>query len=314
MMNVLPELYDQSNNLQKQDSQFILQSLKNDYDKRHIGLLIDVGCGSGNITQDIVHCVDVDKAMGLDLNQPMVEYAQKIYGNKVLSFHLGDICDQWDKVSSIPGIVENGVDIVTSSYCLHWVSDQSKAMSNVARMLKPGGKCYLTMFSWSQLLPIQEQITFHPRWANIFRQHLATDPEEKPTIKQTNSELEMPIRARRKSSAPFPVFEIPSIEERTKKWSDLCTQCGLDTIEVKVNDSTFTYDDIEGFKGELQSLCHYLSYIPEDQRDQFMNDYFEHMDNCYIKRQETLPKVKVDYQFMSVIARKPSNQSETSNN
>lgn len=115
----------------------------------------------------------------------------------------------------------------------------------------------MTMFSWSQLLPIQEQITFHPRWVNIFRHHLATDPEEKPIIKQMNSELEIPIRARRKSSAPFPVFEIPSIEERTKKWSDLCTQCGFDTIEVKVHDSVFTYDDIEGFKGESMVLMEF---------------------------------------------------------
>lgn len=72
------------------------------------------------------------------MNQPMVEYAQKTYGNKVLSFHVGDICDQWDKMSSILGMIENRVDIVTSSYCLHWVSDLGKAMSNLARMLKPG--------------------------------------------------------------------------------------------------------------------------------------------------------------------------------
>lgn len=106
------------------------------------------------------------------------------------------------------------------------------------------------MFSWSQILPLQEQITFHPRWGEIFRMHLAINPCETPVVKSLDAEGSIPIKARRKSSAPFPVFEIPSASERTKQWSDLCENVGLVPEKVEIHDSTFTYNDIASFKGQ----------------------------------------------------------------
>lgn len=106
------------------------------------------------------------------------------------------------------------------------------------------------MFSWSDILPLQEQITFHPRWAEIFRMQLATSSTEKPVIKSIDAETRTPIKARRKSSAPFPVFEVPSETERTQKWLDLCQKAGLKAEEVKIHDSSFTYENITSFKGK----------------------------------------------------------------
>lgn len=80
----------------------------------------------------------MDSSVGIDLSESMVKYANDTYSNDKIEFRMADICDDWEKLSQIAGIQSDEVDIVTSSYCLHWVSDQEKAMRNIFRMLKPG--------------------------------------------------------------------------------------------------------------------------------------------------------------------------------
>lgn len=103
-------------------------------------LLIDVGCGSGNITQDIAQSINCDHILGLDLSDKMIEYANRTYSNDQIQFTIADICDEWDKLYKSIDVVEGQADIVTSIYCLHWVSNQKRAMDNIHRMLKPGKK------------------------------------------------------------------------------------------------------------------------------------------------------------------------------
>lgn len=81
---------------------------------------------------------NISFGLGIDLSESMIEYAVKTYKNEKLDFRKGDICDEWDNLRRSTGIQPGEVDIVTSIYCLHWVSDQEKAMRNIEKMLKPG--------------------------------------------------------------------------------------------------------------------------------------------------------------------------------
>ncbi|XP_074599431.1 juvenile hormone acid O-methyltransferase-like [Brevipalpus obovatus] len=296
-MNIEPKLYDQTNYSQRNDSKLIIEQLKKDYGQNKVELLIDVGCGSGNITQDIAQSINCDRILGIDLSDKMIEYAERTYSNDKIHFTVADACDKWDKISKSIDVVEGQADIVTSIYCLHWVSNQKRAMDNIYRMLKPGGKCYILIFSWSHLLPVQEQITFHPRWADFFK-HLESD---KIKVQKIDG---IELREREKSSAPFSVFECPSEQERCEQWSKICRSANLEPISVKIHDSVFYYDNVDSFKGELKALCHYLPLIPENKRDQFMDDYFEHMDKHFISIQGHLPRVRIEHQVLIAISRK----------
>lgn len=71
----------------------------------------------------------------------------------------------------------------------------------------------------------------------------------KISITKITEEKVEPKIVRRKSSAPFPVYEIPPEKVRIEKWNKFCEDADLKSIEIKVHDTTFTYQDIEGFKG-----------------------------------------------------------------
>ncbi|XP_015791747.1 juvenile hormone acid O-methyltransferase-like [Tetranychus urticae] len=334
-MNNDPQLYDKSNGLQKKDSEYLLKRLEKDFKNVSPKVIVDIGCGTGNITQMIYSSFPDSRIIGFDCSEKMIEFAREKYSTSNLNFNCGNICAEWEELSVNLDIEAESVDVVTSTFCLHWVTNTAKAMENINKMLKPGGKCYLLMFSWSSILPLQEQITYQEPWYELFRKLEVPKHNEKPKYatnyqsdKSIESELtrqastsqladsqhlldlakpkSKSLTIRRRSSAPFPVYEIPPEKERIDHWIKLCETANLKPIEVAIHDSTFTYEDIEGFKGELVSLCHFLAHVPKDLHSQFLNDYFEHMNRCFIAHQNTLPKINVDYQFLTAIAEKPA--------
>uniref|UniRef100_T1KKC5 Methyltransferase type 11 domain-containing protein n=2 Tax=Tetranychus urticae TaxID=32264 RepID=T1KKC5_TETUR len=332
-MNNDPQLYDKSNGLQKKDSEYLLKRLEKDFQNVSPKVIVDIGCGTGNITKMIYSSFPDSRIIGFDCSEKMIEFARENYSTSNLNFHCGNICADWEELSVNLDIEAESVDVVTSTFCLHWVTNTAKAMENINKMLKPGGKCYLLMFSWSPIFPLQEQITYQEPWYELFQKLEVPMDHEKPkyaTKPQSDIKSELARRAstsqladsqhlldlakpksksstiRRKSSAPFPVYEIPPEKERIDHWMQLCETANLKPIEVAIHDSTFTYEDIEGFKGELVSLCHFLAHVPKDLHPQFLNDYYEHMRRVFIAHQSTLPKINVDYQFLTAIAEKPA--------
>nr|QFU80958.1 JHAMT [Eotetranychus kankitus] len=376
-MNNTPELYDKSNKLQKKDSEYIIRKLQIDYENRIPELIVDLGCGTGNITERLWCSFPDTRIVGVDCSKKMIDYALDHYSTHNLEFFVADICSDWKILSENTEVEKGSVDAVFSTYCLHWISDpdMEKVMKNIYEMMKPGGRCYFAVFSWSWLLPFQEQIIYQKPWDSYFQQldlttgqkdelkiksqivdkgtklssassshrssvsEMFESKEEKlvslessrpyeslmtlstitespaslvkvPTRKTSmttlsDEKVEVPKLVRRKSSAPFPVYDVPPEKVRIEKWNKFCEKAGLKPIETEIHDTTFTYQDIEGFKGELQSLCHYLPYLPKDLHPIFLADYYAHMDRCFISRQDTLPKIKVQYQFLTVIAEKP---------
>lgn len=61
---------------------------------------------------------------------------------------------------------------------------------------------------------------------------------------------------------------------------------------------------------ELQALCHFLPFIPEEMKSEFLSDYFELIDDEYVSKQfvdseytdESI--VKLNYDYITVVANK----------
>ena len=94
-------------------------------------------------------------------------------------------------------------------------------------------------FSWSDILPLQEMITHDEKWNPFF--------EDKLSIRTTN--LRPDEKMRRKSSAPFQVYERPKEEVRKKKWSNICSKVGLEVDEIKIEGTHFSFKDLDSFRG-----------------------------------------------------------------
>lgn len=107
-------------------------------DRQKVSLLLDVGSGTGNLTKEFEKYIDCEKIVGVDISKKMNEYAQDNYGSKSIEFKYGDICEPLDELVLHLDTAPCTFDVVTSIYCLHWVSNQQTAINNISSMLKPG--------------------------------------------------------------------------------------------------------------------------------------------------------------------------------
>ncbi len=100
--------------------------------------ILDLGCGTGALTFRLPEKGDFRRVSGLDLSEGVLDIAKKRaaeLGLDNFEFHPGNAC-------SLP-FQNKEFDIVVSSFVLHLVSDLKKALSEVCRVLRPGGNAIL---------------------------------------------------------------------------------------------------------------------------------------------------------------------------
>lgn len=91
--------------------------------------LLDVSCGTGNMLKEMSEAGEAD-LYGVDLSENMIEQAKE---------KLKDVDLQTADVHSLP--FENDLfDYVTTTEAFHHYYGQSKAIAEMKRVVKPGGK------------------------------------------------------------------------------------------------------------------------------------------------------------------------------
>ena len=97
--------------------------------------ILDVGCGTGAITADIARAVGPDgTASGIDRDNANVAGAVQQYGGiENLRFEAADILALADSFN-------NRFDIVTAARTIQWISEPKRAISNMKKAAKPGGR------------------------------------------------------------------------------------------------------------------------------------------------------------------------------
>ena len=114
--------------------------------------ILEVGCGPGLLSVRLAHTYDLD-VTGLDLDPAMIERARANAGKSTPghgtkpSFVVGD-------VAALP-FRDGSFDLVVSTFSMHHWSDRAAALTEIARVLRPGGKALV----WD-LRP--HALPFHP--------------------------------------------------------------------------------------------------------------------------------------------------------
>lgn len=93
--------------------------------------LLDLGCGQGVFLARLVREYGV-KGTGVDISKKSIEFANKTYSNKSLKFINSDI-------NKLP-FRSSCFDYVVSFDVLEHIKDQEKAVNEMVRVLKKGGK------------------------------------------------------------------------------------------------------------------------------------------------------------------------------
>ena len=92
--------------------------------------VLDVGCGTGRVTEHLARLVPAGRVLAIDASEDMVALAGERLGERAEVWR----CDVLDLE------LEEAVDLVFSTATLHWVRDHDALWPVLARALRPGGR------------------------------------------------------------------------------------------------------------------------------------------------------------------------------
>ena len=91
--------------------------------------VLDVGCGTGRVTEAVLALVPDGRVLAIDASQDMVDLA---------TARLGDRARVW-RQDILDLDLDEPVDAVVSTATLHWVPDHDRLWRRLAAALRPGG-------------------------------------------------------------------------------------------------------------------------------------------------------------------------------
>src|SRR3954454_21084952 len=93
--------------------------------------VLDAGCGSGEVTRDLLGRLTDGRVIGVDGSAKMIERAEAELGEDPrLTLRVQDLLEL---------DLDEAVDVVFSSAVFHWVPDHELLFANLHRALRPGG-------------------------------------------------------------------------------------------------------------------------------------------------------------------------------
>lgn len=116
-----PELYLKSNSVTRDDAIGALQKFRSKIKWRNGDSMIDLGCGDGNLTVNILQKFmpsNFKKILGCDIGEEMVEFANKNHIYKNTSFCV------FDFVGDLSSNMASQFNHAFSFYALHWIQNQ----------------------------------------------------------------------------------------------------------------------------------------------------------------------------------------------
>ncbi len=123
--------------------------------------IVDLGTGTGSLARGFA--LKGCKVIGIDPDPRMLEQARTIDAERCAKV-------EYLKASAeITSLDSSSVDVVTAGQCWHWF-DRPRAVSEVARILKPGGRLLIAHFDWLPLkgncVEATEKLILHysPKW------------------------------------------------------------------------------------------------------------------------------------------------------
>ncbi|MFB3894742.1 MAG: class I SAM-dependent methyltransferase [bacterium] len=119
------------------DKKFLISILRQPWAPKK-GKVLELGCGTGPILRLV--CKQGFTGYGIDISNTAITMAKQQAKGLNIKYTVGDIC------RNIPAKPAS-IDIIIDGHCLHCITDthdRKQAITNIYRLLKPGG-CFIGM-------------------------------------------------------------------------------------------------------------------------------------------------------------------------
>ncbi len=123
--------------------------------------VVDLGCGTGELTRALHEQLGAADTLGLDNSAEMLAKAP----------HVGGLRFENAEIESFDG---KNLDLIFSNAALHWISDHELLFARLKRMLAPGGQLAVQM-------PANEDHLSHRTAAEVARE-LGVEPRRSPVL------------------------------------------------------------------------------------------------------------------------------------
>ncbi|WP_461480891.1 malonyl-ACP O-methyltransferase BioC [Porticoccus sp.] len=136
--------YDGVARLQRQVGQRLLDQLAPSQPLRSV---VDLGCGTGHFTTRLAQRFAPSSLTGIDLAQGMLDFARARHGDCAvwLRGDAEDLC-----------LPDNSVELIFSNLALQWCERLPQLASELARVLKPGGRIAFTSLGQQTLHELRQ--------------------------------------------------------------------------------------------------------------------------------------------------------------
>lgn len=115
--------------------------------------VLEVGCGTGNLWRDNADRLPPGVSLVLtDLSPGMLEESRRRLAGRLPRLEL-QIAD----VQSLP-FADASFDLALASHMLYHVPDRARALAELARVLRPGGRLVAVTYPWTHLLELRELV------------------------------------------------------------------------------------------------------------------------------------------------------------
>lgn len=128
----LAETYERVSDLQLETGRRLVERLEVEEGAR----VLDVGCGTGRLTRWIAERVGPrGDVVGVDPLEERIAVARS---------HGGAVRFEVGQAEALDAFEDASFDVVVLSSVLHWVADKAKALAEIRRVLRPGGRLGVT--------------------------------------------------------------------------------------------------------------------------------------------------------------------------
>lgn len=166
-----PEQYLTFEDLRLRPALELLRRVPNE----HASLVVDLGCGAGNVTPYLARRWPEAEVVAIDRSVEMLARARADHP---------DLGVQWVQDDATTWEPPRPADVVFSNALLHWLDDHEQLVPQLAGLLRPGGTLALQMpDNWAEPChTLAYEVARDPRWADrlvpILREQPLLDVED----------------------------------------------------------------------------------------------------------------------------------------